>query len=200
MYLITFHHCIAPSILYLSVHFLNANWPQAARGKSYSVVQCETAFLGQVAALRVTRHFWHVVRCPAAAGAAAAEHLCSQRLPVRISAVQLLCSSQLTKTGTSWKEVELSGPLCSISHSHAHIPSVLLSLAGVLCRLIVWTKGFHIHSLSSKVLKMHTTVDVQYFFHVTLQICSHMANKSWPIDVDCYKLLHRAPAQGCQVC
>ena len=57
MYLVTFHHCIAPSTLYLSVHFRNANWPQAAREKSYSVVQCETAFLGQVAALGVTRHF-----------------------------------------------------------------------------------------------------------------------------------------------
>ena len=196
MYLVTFHHCIAPSILYLSAHFLNANWPQAARGKSYSIVQCETAFLGQVAALRVTRHFWHVVRCPAvaaaatAAAAAAAEHLCSQRLPVRISAAQLLCSSQLTKTGTSWKEVELSGPLCSISHSHTHIPSVLLSLAGVLC----WLRRDSTFTLYRQICS-NCTAQLMYsiFFHVTLQICSHMADKSWPIDVDCYKLLHRAP-------
>lgn len=85
------------SQLYLCVHFLNANWSQPARQEhiQYSIVQCDRAFLGQVAALRVTRHFWHVDGC----SPAAAEHLCSQRLAVRISAVQLPCSSQLTNLG-----------------------------------------------------------------------------------------------------
>lgn len=84
------------------------------RGEN-SVVQCDKAFLGQVAALGVTRHFWHLVGC-----SAEAEQLCSQRLPVRIRAVQLLCPSQLTKTWTTGAEVDLSEPLCTISHSQTH--------------------------------------------------------------------------------
>lgn len=60
---------------------------------------------GLVVAPRVTRHFWRTAGC-----IAAAEHLCSQRLTVGISSVQLLGSSQLTNSG-SITEVELSGPL-----------------------------------------------------------------------------------------
>lgn len=69
-----------------------------------------------------------MVGCSAAA---AAEHLCSQRLPVRISAVQLLCSSQLTKTGTIRTEVELSHSI-TLTHIFIHKRCVdLLSLVGV---------------------------------------------------------------------
>lgn len=46
--------------------------------------------------LRVNRHVRHVV------GRSAAEYLCSQRLPVRISALQLLRYSQLTQNWDYW--------------------------------------------------------------------------------------------------
>lgn len=142
---------IAPlSQLYLRVYFLNAHWPRSARQKrtQYSVVQCDRAFLGQVAALRVTRHFWHVDGC----SPAAAEHLCSQRLAVRISVVQLPCSSQLTNLGL----LDLFAPISrfNLSHIYSQIHCYYLCYWQVqiytcfLSRLCVRIKEFHAHITS----------------------------------------------------
>lgn len=107
------------------IHLLDTNWPQSEKGlRTDSVLQWDRAFLGQVAAPRVTRHFWHVVGC-----SAAAEHLCSQRLLCSNGLALCSCSAPHSSPkqglqGQRWTSVDLLAP--SVTHPNSFTNTVLI--------------------------------------------------------------------------
>lgn len=99
------------------IHLLDTNWPQSEKG--FEERQCTPVGQGIPGSSGCSQGDSTLLTCGWLFGSSSSRTLVFATFAVqqRISAVQLLCSSQLTKTGTTRTEVDLSGPLSTISHS-----------------------------------------------------------------------------------